>query len=473
MNAKYYSYSPPHKSNLSKATDNLLAALLRFPGEFPQHAKSLNPRHLEICGENGKTCAKILEVFTSKGTYNISSIQHATKRTDLFSFAAMYLDAGLDFYVELFNGEYQTAATVEAHTQAAAEILSTGIPAEGQNAFDIVCNYFALNQLKSDENWRERFTNEVEDKLNGIITPCFTMNPIPGFKAVFDRFDAGTVTVIAARPGMGKTQLVLNIMSGFEAQGAHGVIYSLEMPGVQLGRRLLSMKTRINYKSDWAGLSEDEKQRIRDARKEITEANYDFVANVTLSQLIADARIRHKQGQLDYLIVDHIGLVETGSKDIQQSLQQVTKRLKLLSIELNIPIIELSQLSRAVETRGGSKRPVLSDLRDSGTVEQDADNVIFIYRAEYYSILEDEQGRSLSGIAEIIVAKQREGEAPVTAIVGYHPILGFIFTEDEIRAKNRGEDLPGGGVSDNRFPESEHPANGGVNRKINENDIPF
>ena len=127
----------------------------------------------------------------------------------------------------------------------------------------------------------------------------------------------------------------------------------------------------------------------------------------------AKARRLASQHKIKLVVIDYLQLMTSGVSqkggNREQEISTISRNLKALAKELNVPVIALSQLSRAVETRGGSKRPILSDLRESGAIEQDADIVSFIYRPEYYQILEDEEGQSLKGVADLIVAKNRHG----------------------------------------------------------------
>ena len=139
----------------------------------------------------------------------------------------------------------------------------------------------------------------------------------------------------------------------------------------------------------------------------------DDTPGINIFELRAKCRRLKMQHDIQMVIIDYLQLMSGGGNNKntnrEQEISQISRALKGLAKELNVPVIALSQLSRAVEVRGGSKRPQLSDLRESGAIEQDADIVSFIYRPEYYQILEDESGQSLKGIAEIIIAKHRNG----------------------------------------------------------------
>lgn len=432
MNLKFF--KPPPTQTLNERTKDLLTAVLRNPIQLPECIKSLDETRLGFCGEDGNVIIECVNQYNRSGTYNTRTIEHATKRTDLIIISTRPIDADLGFYVDVWNEEYKNWALCTAMEHALHEIKTTGIAKDGENIYSQICSLLRYDADLLQEDWRSEFTEYTERKIHNLMPDLKTKNFVPGWRDTVPEFAPGTVTVIAARPGMGKTHLLLDVVSGFDQQGAKGVVYTLEMPGSQMARRLLARKALVNHRADWSTLKPEKIELIRNCVKDITAAGFDFVTSVNLSQLIADARLRSKRGELDYLFIDHIGLLMLARieyNDVKR-ISDITRTLKSLSMELKIPVIELSQLSRSVESRGGSKRPMLSDLRDSGTIEQDADIVSFIYRPEYYGITEDETGQSTVGIAEIITAKFRDGGTD-TSMVGYHPIKGFYCTEDEMR----------------------------------------
>lgn len=432
-------YTPPLTIEIETATLNLLTAILRYPLQLPDQRQSIDAVRLGHCKQYGVPILEALRQYDEIGHYSIASVQRAVKSDaneaiNLMQVASNHLDSDLGFYVEVWNDEYIKFALNESYLVALTELQQTGSPELSKQTFSQVSEFLRLDANIERSEWREQFSEETDRKIQGIKNDTKTKNTIPEWKNVIPEFENSLLYIIAARPSMGKTALVMDLVKGFETQGANVCIYTLEMSGAQMARRILAREARINPRADWSVLSEDRKRIIREKKEYIKSAKYDFMCNVNLPQLIADARQRHKRGELDVIIVDHIGLLDTENPrhNDTQRITEITKRLKKLAMSLGIPVIALSQLSRSVETRGGSKRPMLSDLRDSGSVEQDADAVTFIYRAEYYGITEDEQGRSLVGIAELITAKQRDGATDVS-ILGYHPILGFCFTEDEMR----------------------------------------
>ncbi len=251
-----------------------------------------------------------------------------------------------------------------------------------------------------------------EDGLTGVPS---------GFTAL-DRVTSGwqpsDLIIMAARPGMGKTSLVLAIARNAAMEFNKPVaLFSLEMASVQLVQRLLSLESEITGSKFRTGkLEQYEWQQLQSAIDKVSEAPIfiDDTPAINIFELRAKCRRLKMQHDIQLIIVDYLQLMSgTGESNKggnrEQEIANISRSLKGLAKELNVPVIALSQLSRAVETRGGSKRPQLSDLRESGSIEQDADIVSFIYRPEYYQIMEDEEGNSLKGIAEIIIAKHRNG----------------------------------------------------------------
>ena len=220
--------------------------------------------------------------------------------------------------------------------------------------------------------------------------------------------------IIAARPGMGKTGLAMSIALRAAQQDSAVGIFSLEMSETQLMARLIGGESGVSSNRMMSGdVKEYEWGQLQTTIEgfDSLKLYIDDTAAISVTALRAKARRMKMKYNISLVIVDYLQLMKSSEKggNREQEISRISQGLKALAKELDIPVIALSQLSRAVETRGGSKRPQLSDLRESGSIEQDADIVAFIYRPEYYQILEDENGRSLKGIAEIIFAKHRNG----------------------------------------------------------------
>ena len=217
----------------------------------------------------------------------------------------------------------------------------------------------------------------------------------------------GTLTVLAGRPSMGKSTLALNIADNI-SKTKNVLFYSLEMQQVQLMMKMVACQTEINLnKVDRNDLSESENTRFYEALAKANEKNMTILdrGNITVGDVVSKARQVNGQTGLDCIVIDYLQIMKYDKGREISELGNITRELKYLSKELDIPIILLSQLSRGVEQRE-NKRPLMSDLRSSGEIEQDADCIIMVYRDEYYNKEESDD----RGLAEIIVAKNRMGQ---------------------------------------------------------------
>jgi len=226
-------------------------------------------------------------------------------------------------------------------------------------------------------------------------------------------FQKSDLIIIAARPSMGKTAFAMNIAENAAIEDKKVVgMFSLEMSREALLLRLLCSRARVDsHKMRTGSLWRDDMTKVVRAMEELAHAPIfiDDTPGISLSEMRAKARrLMQSQGQLDLIIVDYLQLMSGGSKRYENRTQEVSaisRGLKALAKELSVPVISLSQLSRAPESRGGDHRPQLADLRESGSIEQDADVVAFIFREEVYK----QDDPDLQGKAELIIAKQRNG----------------------------------------------------------------
>jgi replicative DNA helicase len=276
---------------------------------------------------------------------------------------------------------------------------------------------------------------ERDGKLSGVATGLTDLDKMMGGLQPSD------LVIIAGRPGMGKTALAtniaFNIARAFEGRilpdGRHetvngGIVgfFSLEMSSEQLATRIIAEQSGVaSYKIRRGDITETDFHRIADAAREMQAIPFyiDQTGGLSIAQLVARARRLKRQKGLDVMVVDYLQLLSASknrSESRVQELTEITTGLKALAKELNVPIVALSQLSRQVESRD-DKRPQLSDLRESGSIEQDADVVMFVFREEYY--LKNKQPREgteeflawqsameqVHGKAEVIIGKQRHG----------------------------------------------------------------
>lgn len=252
---------------------------------------------------------------------------------------------------------------------------------------------------------------KADDSAIGINTGFVELDAITG------GFQKGTLIILAARPAMGKTALALtmarNIAVDFHKPVA---VFSLEMTASELMSRLISSESLIEGKKFkmQGQLAEYEKIQLREKTLSLANAPIyiDDNPGLTVFELRAKCRRLKQKYDIQMVFIDYLQLMQAGegvqNANREQQISYISRQLKALSKELGIPVLALSQLSRDVEKRGNSKRPVLSDLRESGAIEQDADIVMFVYRPDYYGI-EHEGGYATEGLAEVIVAKHRAG----------------------------------------------------------------
>lgn len=232
-------------------------------------------------------------------------------------------------------------------------------------------------------------------------------------------FQRGTLNIVAARPAMGKTAFVLSLARNVAVDYKRPVaVFSLEMGAIELVNRLISGEAEVAGESLKKGsLSPEEFNKLQTRIAKLAEAPIyiDDTPQLNLFNLRAIARRLVSRQKVEMIIIDYLQLMSGGNSsgdkqgNREQEISAISRGLKGLAKELNIPIIALSQLSRAVETRGGDKKPMLSDLRESGSIEQDADIVMFIYRPEYYKIEQDADGNDLRGIGQLLIEKHRNG----------------------------------------------------------------
>ena len=291
---------------------------------------------------------------------------------------------------------------------------------------------------------------------------------IPSGISELDRETGGfrdsNLTIIAGRPGMGKSAM-LNTIALNAAKAGHPVgVFSLEMSAEEVVQRMVSSAASVDgRKMNSGGIADHEWQHLQQGAEFVQGLPIliDDTPALNILQVRAKARRWKSVHGVKIILLDYLQLmspIDRSSGNREQQVAEISKGLKSLAKELRVPVVALAQLSRAVETRGGAKRPMLSDLRESGAVEQDADNVMFIYRPEYYDILEDENGQSLKGVAEIILAKNRHGRT-CHAMTRYIPEF-TLFEDQQPNAFST------------QFPVTAAPQSAGIPR-IAEADIPF
>ena len=323
-------------------------------------------------------------------------------------------------------------------------------------------NLFEVAQGNIRRNFRE-MSQMVSEAYKNIEAARLHGTGITGVQSGFTHLDRITsgwqksdLIVLAARPGMGKTAFVLslarNAAIGFNRPVA---IFSLEMSSVQLVQRMISSETGIPSEKLRKGtLDNVEWQKLSGMTGKLSSAPVyiDDTPSLSVFDLRSKCRRLKQMHNIEMIVIDYLQLMRGDSEgkggNREQEISSISRSLKAIAKELDVPIIALSQLSRAVESRGGSKRPLLSDLRESGAIEQDADMVLFIYRPEYYGIEHDEDQAPTKGMAEIIIAKHRNGALDTVKLKFINNLAKFTDPDFDEFSDNSNDARPGGSVTD-------------------------
>lgn len=348
--------------------------------------------------------------------------------------------AGGPFYIAQLTNKVGSAANVEYHARIMAEkfiqrqLISSSTEVI-KEAYEDTTDVFELldkaekNLFSIAENNLKRQSEDISSLLLTELRDLDTrmknsddhLNGVPSGFIELDRATGGwqksDLVILAARPAMGKTAFTLALARNAAVDHKRPVaIFSLEMSSAQLVQRLISMETHIPAEKIRRGTLEQYEYQILTSKIDNLKNASIFIDDtpgINVFELRSKCRRLKQQHDIQLVVIDYLQLM-SGSVDgrggnREQEISQISRALKGLAKELSIPVIALSQLSRAVETRGGDKRPILSDLRESGAIEQDADIVMFLYRGEYYGIETDMDGQSTKDVAEVIIAKHRNG----------------------------------------------------------------
>lgn len=346
--------------------------------------------------------------------------------------------AGGKDYIGFLVDAVPTAANIEYHAQIVREKailrrlieVSTSIVAEAfegkSTAADLLDEAESKIFLVAQQQTKDGFTRikellwptmeRIEALQRGGKTVTGVASGFNDLDELTSGFQPADLVIVAARPSMGKTAFTLNVAQ--HAAIEHNVpvaFFSLEMSKESLVQRMLTSEARIDAQRLRKGmLRDDDFPRLARAAGILSSAPVwiDDTPGMTLLEMRSKARRLKADAGVGLVVVDYLQLMQgpSNSESRQQEVSQISRGLKALAKELNVPVVALSQLSRAPEQRtGDNKRPQLSDLRESGAIEQDADLIMFLYRQEFYDGPVDKDGNSLEGKAEVIVGKQRNG----------------------------------------------------------------
>jgi len=424
-------------------------------GKLPPQALELEEAVLGAMLIDKKGVDEVIDLLTPEAFYksahqhiyqSIYNLFQSSQPIDLLTVSADLrkngkLDSiGGDFYLVQLTQKVASSAHIEFHARIilqkfiqrsliriSNEIIESSYK-ESIDVFDLLDEAesklydVAQGNIKKSSDTAQNLVLLAKKKIEEIANKDGLSGVASGFQKL-DELTSGwqpsDLIIIAARPGMGKTALTLSMARNIAViQNTPVAFFSLEMSSVQLITRLISAETGLSSEKLRTGklASHEWKQlNVKVADLEKAPLYIDDTPALSIFDLRAKARRLASQHQIKLIVVDYLQLMTAGSSskagNREQEISTISRNLKSLAKELDIPVIALSQLSRAVETRGGTKRPQLSDLRESGAIEQDADIVSFIYRPEYYGIEEwdDEEHTSSVGQAEFIVAKHRNG----------------------------------------------------------------
>ncbi|HXC26263.1 MAG TPA: replicative DNA helicase [Gemmatimonadaceae bacterium] len=336
--------------------------------------------------------------------------------------------ANIEYHAKIVREKALRRRLIEVSTTIVSEAFESPLPA-AELVDQAEHSIFELSQSRGSEGFTriKELMYDAMERIEQLHLAGESVTGVPsGFKDLDEMtagFQPSDLVIVAARPSMGKTAFVLNIAQNAALDSKHPIaFFSLEMSKQSLLQRMLTSEARVDAQRLRKGkLRDDEFVQLGRAAGLLSQAPIwiDDTPAISLLEMRSKARRLKVEHNIGLIILDYLQLMQgpPGVENRQQEISTISRSLKALARELRVPVIALSQLSRAPEQRtGDNKRPQLSDLRESGAIEQDADVVMFLYRQEYYDVLEgkdpsqpDKDGKTSQGLAEVIVGKQRNG----------------------------------------------------------------
>jgi replicative DNA helicase len=375
----------------------------------------------------------IIQLFNDAAPIDLRTVVHQLRKNGKLTFV------GGAYYITSLTSRVSSASNIEFHARAIVEYaikraliaVATEIQRNAykdtQDIFELLDHAEQALFEVTDTNIRKNYSSmrsllgeafkdlekkrQHKDGLTGIPSGFTSLDSITS------GWQKAELVIVAARPGMGKTAFLLSALRNAAVDHNYPVaIFSLEMASLQLVNRLISAEAALEGEKIKKGsLADHEWEQLIHKTSQLSQAPIyiDDTPALSIFELRAKCRRLKAKHDIQLIAVDYLQLMSgesiKGAGNREQEIASISRSLKSIAKELNVPVIVGSQLSRAVETRGGNKRPQLSDLRESGSIEQDADMVLFLYRPEYYGMTEDEEGHPTQGMAEVIVAKHRNG----------------------------------------------------------------
>ena len=423
--------TPPQATELEEA---VLGALMLDQNALNNTIQMLRTEYF-YRPENQEIFKAIIKLFEQSKPVDLLTVTQQLMRDGMLEAVGggMYLSQLTNKVVSAAHIEFHSRILSEKYIQreiirVCTETLTTAYD-ETTDVIDLLDKTERVLMDIDEKNFHTEYHSMQDvlknayDQIEAAQNSNSSYSGIPSGFTELDRmtagFQPGTLIILAARPAMGKTAFALTMARNIAIDMKKPIaFFSLEMTAVELVMRLISSESGISGDRLKKGekLPEVEKTQLYAKSQCLTEAPIyiDDTPQLSIFELRAKCRRLKQQHDIQMVFIDYLQLMQAGGEQSrngnrEQEISLISRQLKALSKELGVPVLALSQLSRAVETRGGTKKPQLSDLRESGAIEQDADIVMFIYRPEYYQIYEDDSGSTL-GMADIILAKHRSGE---------------------------------------------------------------
>lgn len=400
----------------------------------------------------------MIELFKSAQPIDILTVTAELRKRGKLDIigGAYYITSLTNRIASAANIEYHARIVAQKHIQRELIKISTEIQQDAYedstDAFELLDSaekkLFAVSQGNIKKDYKQ-MSSVIKEAISDIEKLKGKEGGLTGIPSGFTRLDRITsgfqrsdLVIIAARPGMGKTALVLslarNAALGNPEEPRAIAIFSLEMSSKQLVTRMISAEAEITGEKLRKGqLAEHEWHQLNTKIARLNEAPIfiDDTPALSVLELRSKCRRLKEQNKIDMIVIDYLQLMRGDTENNkngnrEQEVSYISRSLKALAKELDVPVIALAQLSRASEKRGSAAIPMLSDLRESGSIEQDADMVMFIYRPEYYQITEFEDGSSTHGVAELHIAKHRNGALDKVRMRFVHEFTKFVDMQE-------------------------------------------
>ena len=415
--------------NNLEAEESVLGACFLSKYALQKASENLSPESF-YSEKNAKIFSCLVELMEEQTPLDITTVTSKLKKKKILTevggveYLTEIVDyvptaANIDFYIKTV----EEAAILRNLIKTAEEIASDGYNTE-ESVNDVLDNSekkildIVKNRKSNEFRTIKEILNKTESNLEFLAE---NKNAITGLSTGFydlDKLTTGLhgseLIIVAARPAMGKTAFALNIATHVAATQEKAVaVFNLEMPAEQLATRIISSLGQIDaYKLRTGSLMNEDWKRVSEAIAQLNQTNLvlDDTSGITIGDIRAKCRrLASSEEGLALVVVDYLQLISGGKNygtNRQQEVSDISRSLKTLALELNVPIIALSQLSRSVESRE-DKRPLMSDLRESGSIEQDADIVAFLYRDDYYN--KEARTEDNNSLSELIIGKHRNG----------------------------------------------------------------